>query len=320
MSNHCSRRLQPAQRGRNLKVAATFGMTERDLKVAAVWGGVSLSQPRSDWLFLTLRGLVLLVLGWAFGALYGLTSLGVLAVFLPVSTALLGYSVARATVAGWLVTVCACLGALAVFARHFPLQPLVLFLWGAYIFAGLVGNAAFPRRWRITLQMYFLLLVVAVGAGMVWQAYPTLSDGVFHAVGTRPGPPPPEAWRTVIPSALLAGVLGGMTGLGGGYVLVPALVFAGMAPHAALWLSLWLLWPFALLSTFFGIRRAAPSWSQEGWLAAGSFLGGVAGATWALSFSAGMLVLCFGVALTVVAFVTWRSLAVIEGATSPEGD
>lgn len=279
-----------------------------------------MSQPRSDWLFLVLRGLVLLILGWAFGALYGLTSLGVLAVFLPVSTALLGFSVARATAAGWLVTLCACVGALTVFAQYFALHLLVPFLWGAYVFAGLVGNAVFPRRWRVTLQMYLLLLLIVVGAGMVWQAYPTLSDGVFRSASTRLAPPPQAAWRTVIPAGLLAGVLGGMTGLGGGYVLVPALVFAGMAPYGALWLSLWLMLPLALLSTFAGVRRATPSWSQEGWLAAGAFLGGVAGATWAISFSAGMLVLCFGVALTAVAFVTWRSLAAIERATSPRGD
>ncbi len=279
-----------------------------------------MSQPRSDWLFLTLRGLVLLVLGWAFGALYGLTSLGVLVVFLPVSTALLGFSAARATVAGWLVTLCACVGALTVFAQHFALHSLVLFLWGAYIFAGLVGNAVFPRRWRITLQVYLLLLLIVVGAGMGWQAYPTLSDGVFRAAGARLVPPSQEAWRTVIPAGLLAGVLGGMTGLGGGYVLVPALVFAGVAPHGALWLSLWLMLPLALLSTFVGVRRTTPSWSQEGWLAAGAFLGGVAGATWATGFSAGMLVLCFAAALTALAFVSWRSLTAIERATSPKGD
>lgn len=279
-----------------------------------------MSQPRSDWLFLILRGLVLLVLGWAFGALYGLTSLGVLAVFLPVSTALLGFSVARATAAGWLVALCACIGALVVFAQYFPLQLLVLFVWGAYIVAGLVGNAVFPRRWRITLQMYLLLLLTVVGAGMVWQAYPTLSEGVFRAGDTRIVPLSQEIWQEVVIAGLLAGVLGGITGLGGGYVLLPALVFAGIAPHGALWLSLWLMLPLALLSMFVSFRRAAPSWSQEGWLAAGAFLGGVAGATWAIGFSAGMLVVCFGVALTAMSLVTWRSLAAIEKATSPEGD
>ncbi|GIV21314.1 MAG: hypothetical protein KatS3mg023_3065 [Armatimonadota bacterium] len=279
-----------------------------------------MSQPRSDWLFLILRGLVLLVLGWTFGTLYGLTSLGALAVFLPVSTALLGFSVARATAAGWLATLCACIGGLTVFAQYFPLRFLVLFLWGAYIIAGLVGNAVFPRRWRITLQMYLLLLLTVVGAGMVWQAYPTLSEGVFRAADTHIALLSQREWRTVVIAGLLAGVLGGTTGLGGGYVLVPALVFAGIAPHGALWLSLWLMLPLALLSALVSIRRTTPAWSQEGWLSAGAFLGGVAGATWAISFSAGMLVLCFGAALTAIALVTWRSLAAIQRATSPEGD
>jgi uncharacterized membrane protein YfcA len=279
-----------------------------------------LSQQRSDWLFLTLRGLALLVLGWAFGALYGLTSLGLLAVFLPVSTTLLGFSVARATAAGWLVTSCACVGALTVFAQQFPFGSLVLFLWAAYIFAALVCHAVFPRRWRTSLQVYLLGLFMVIGAGMVWQAYPTLAEGVFRSAETRLLPPSSRVWQIVVPGGLLAGVLGGMTGLGGGYVLVPVLVFAGIAPLSALWLSLWLMLPLALLSAFVSVKRATPSWSQEGWLSAGAFLGGVAGASWATSFSAGMLVLCFGAAMTAVCFITWRSLAAIEKATSPEDD
>ncbi len=149
-----------------------------------------MSQPRSDWLFLILRGLVLLVLGWAFGALYGLTSLGFLAIFLPISGALLGFSPERATSAGWMVTLCACLGALATFAQELSFQSLVLVLWGAYIFGGLVGNAVFPRRWRITLQTYLLLLLMAIGAGIAWQAYPTLSGGGVSGGGGAYYPSP----------------------------------------------------------------------------------------------------------------------------------
>ncbi|MDW8321685.1 MAG: hypothetical protein RMM08_09995, partial [Armatimonadota bacterium] len=78
--------------------------------------------------------------------------------------------------------------------------------------------------------------------------------------------------------------------------------------------------PLAMLLSVMHTRRAALSWSQEGWLSAGGFLGGVAGASWAVGFGAGMLVLCFGAALTVVAFITWRSLSVMGKATSPEGD
>lgn len=279
-----------------------------------------MSQPRSDWLFLTLRGLVLLVLGWAFGALYGLTSLGFLAVFLPISGALLGFSPERATAAGWILTLCACLGALATFAPEVSFQPLVFLLWGSYIVAGLVGNAMFPRRWRISLQAYLLLLLMAIGAGMAWQAYPTLSGGVFRAVETSITPPPQSAWLVVALSGGLAGLLGGMSGLGGGYVLVPALVFAGIAPHSVLWLSLWLMLPLALISGVASVQRSTLSWSQEGWLAFGAFLGGVAGATWALSFSAGMLAFCFGIAMTALAFVTWRVMSLLEKSFLTDGD
>jgi hypothetical protein len=86
-----------------------------------------LSQPRSDWLFLILRGLALLVLGWALGALYGLTSLGFVAVFLPISGTLLGFSPQRATAAGWMTTLCACVGALLTFSQELSFQSLILF-------------------------------------------------------------------------------------------------------------------------------------------------------------------------------------------------
>lgn len=279
-----------------------------------------MSQPRSDWLFLTLRGLALLVLGWAFGALYGLTSLGFLAIFLPLSGALLGFSPERATSAGWIVTLCACLGALATFSQEMSFQSLIVILWGAYLFAGLVGNAVFPRRWRISLQAYLLLLLMAIGAGMAWQAYPTLSGGVFRAVETQVTPLPQSAWGAVALGGGLAGLLGGMSGLGGGYVLVPVLVLAGVEPHSALWLSLWLMLPLAMMSGVASIQHSTLSWSQEGWLAFGSFLGGVAGAAWALGFSAGMLAFCFGVAMTVLALITWRVVSLVGKVSSPGDD
>ena len=279
-----------------------------------------MSQPRSEWLFHTLRGLALLMLGWAFGAMYGLTSLGFLAVFLPIVSTLLGLAPARATAAGWIATLSACVGALATYAQALAFYAHVLMVWGAYIVAGLLGNAIFPRRWRTSLQAYLLLLLMAIGAGMAWQAYPTLSGGVFREAGTPIASPPSSAWFAVALGGALAGLVGGMSGLGGGYVLVPVLVFAGLAPHVALWLSLWLMLPLGVVSGFISLRRSTPSWSQEGWLGAGAFLGGVAGATWALSFSAGMLVLCFGVAIAIIALVTWRFLSLLERAASPEDD
>jgi len=278
------------------------------------------SKPRSDWLFQTLRGLALLVLGWAFGAFYGLSSLGLHSVFLPIGIMLLGFPLARANTAGWVLITCACVGALTVFSQYLSFHPLVLLIWATYIVAGLVGNALVPRARRASLRAYLLLLLIAVGAGMVWQAYPTLSEGVFRAAGTSIVLPARTSWAPIAVAGLMAGLLGGMLGLGGGYVLFPALVLMGVSPHVALWLSIWLLLPLTVLSVLTSGRRSAVAWSQEGWLGAGAFLGGVAGATWALSFSAGMLVLCFGTALVASSFVTWRLVALVEKATATKHD
>ncbi|MGQ9488457.1 MAG: TSUP family transporter [Armatimonadota bacterium] len=279
-----------------------------------------MSQPRSDWLFQTLRGLVLLVLGWAFGAFYGLSSLGLHSVFLAVGNMLLGFSQARANTAGWIVITCACVGAIAAFSQYLPFHPLILLIWATYIVAGLAGNAIVPRQRRASLRVYLLLLLMAVGAGMIWQAYPTLSTGVFRTAETSIVLPAQGSGAKTALAGLIAGLLGGMLGLGGGYVLFPALVMMGVSAQVALWLSIWLMLPLTAVSAVANSRRSATEWSQEGWLGAGAFLGGVAGATWALSFSPGMLVFCFGVALTAASLVTWRLVALIEKASATRDD
>ncbi len=279
-----------------------------------------MQSPRSDWLFGILRGLTLLVLGWAFGALYGLSSLGLHSLFLPIGSMLLGFSLPRANVAGWILLCSACVGALAVLVQQIPFHPFILVIWSLYIAAGLAGNTLLSRPRRSVLQPYLLLLLIAVGAGMVWQAYPTLAEGVFRRVGESFRLPSSSVWWTISLGSLLAGLLGGLTGLGGAYVLIPALVLMGVAPHLALWVSIWLMLPLALVSTLVGVRRATPSWFQEGWLSAGAFLGGVAGASWAISFSAGMLVICFGTALMAVSAITWKVVALVAKATSTEDD
>lgn len=278
-----------------------------------------MSQPRSDWLFQTLRGLSLLVLGWAFGAFYGLSALGLHSVFLPIGTMLLGLPLLRASAGGWIVITCACVGAVAALSSSLFFHPLILVIWAAYIFGGLAGNVPVLQKRRHSLRIYLLLFLMAVGAGMIWQAYPTLAEGVFRRTDASINIPPRGTWLAIWLTGLLAGFIGVLTRLGGSYVLIPALVLMRVVPHVALWLSLWLTLPLALLVTVVSVRQSAVSWSQEGWLGAGAFLGGVAGATWALSFSPGMLVLCFGVALAAASFVTWRLVALIERASATGG-
>lgn len=278
-----------------------------------------MSQPRSDWLFQTLRGLSLLVLGWAFGAFYGLSGLGLHSVFLPIGTMLLGLPLLRASAGGWIVITCACVGAVAALSSSLFFHPLILVIWAAYIFGGLAGNVPVLQKRRHSLRIYLLLFLMAVGAGMIWQAYPTLAEGVFRRTDASINIPPRGTWLAIWLTGLLAGFIGVLTRLGGSYVLIPALVLMRVVPHVALWLSLWLTLPLALLVTVVSVRQSAVSWSQEGWLGAGAFLGGVAGATWVLSFSPGMLVLCFGVALAAASFVTWRLVALIERASATGG-
>ncbi|HPV73821.1 MAG: sulfite exporter TauE/SafE family protein [Gemmatimonadetes bacterium] len=108
---------------------------------------------------------------------------------------------------------------------------------------------------------------------------------------------------------LVAGVLSGMFGIGGGVVIVPALVLlARLSPEAATGTSL------ALLLLPVGLLGAMRYW-QSGhvrveaalWVAAGLAIGAWGGAVLALSLDARQLQRAFAVFLVAVAVHLWMS-------------
>ncbi len=102
---------------------------------------------------------------------------------------------------------------------------------------------------------------------------------------------------------LAAGVLGGLVGLGGGILVVPALVFLfGFSQHQAQGTTL------AMMVPPIGILAAWAYWSQgyvdiraASLLCAGFFVGGYFGGRFATSISSPALERIFGVVLLVVA-------------------
>ena len=101
---------------------------------------------------------------------------------------------------------------------------------------------------------------------------------------------------------LLAGVLSGLIGLGGGFIIVPALVFIfGFSQHQAQGTTL------ALLVPPIGIFAAWTYYSQgfvdikvAALIAVGFVLGSLLGARYAMSMSSQTLEKVFGVALVII--------------------
>jgi uncharacterized membrane protein YfcA len=102
---------------------------------------------------------------------------------------------------------------------------------------------------------------------------------------------------------LLAGVLSGLLGVGGGILIVPALVFAfGLSQHAAQGTTLALMVPpIGLLAAWTYYKHGYVDVKIAVLICAGFFVGGLLGAKLATLIDAAVLKKLFGVALLIAA-------------------
>lgn len=126
-------------------------------------------------------------------------------------------------------------------------------------------------------------------------------------------PPPPHREETVsfifVGIGLVAGVLSGVFGIGGGVVIVPSLILlAGLAPITATGTSLAaLLLPVGALGAWEYYRKGHLNLGAALWIALGLFIGVWFGARLAQHLSAIQLKRSFAVFLVLVAGRIWFS-------------
>jgi uncharacterized membrane protein YfcA len=110
-------------------------------------------------------------------------------------------------------------------------------------------------------------------------------------------------------TGLIAGVLSGIFGIGGGLVIVPALVFfAKMTQRTAVGTSLGaLLLPVGALGVYAYWRAGNVDLKAAGWIAVGMFLGAYGGASVAQMISESSLKRAFAVLLVLVAGRLWMT-------------
>lgn len=101
---------------------------------------------------------------------------------------------------------------------------------------------------------------------------------------------------------LIAGVLGGLFGIGGGLVIVPALVLlAGLDQKTATGTSLFaLLWPVGVLGVIEYYRRGELRVDHGAWIAVGLVVGILFGAKLTKPMSHQQLKQCYGIFLLAV--------------------
>ncbi len=101
---------------------------------------------------------------------------------------------------------------------------------------------------------------------------------------------------------LIAGILSGLIGVGGGVIIIPALVFLfGFSQHQAQGTTLALLVPpIGLLAAWEYYKEGYVDLKIAGLICAGFFFGGLLGAKLATGLSSRMVEKVFGVALLLI--------------------
>jgi uncharacterized protein len=125
---------------------------------------------------------------------------------------------------------------------------------------------------------------------------------------------------TLVAIGLFAGIIGAALGVGGGIVIVPALVVLVTVPqHAAQGTSLAVIVPTAIVATLVHSRAGRVDIRLALGLGAGGVIGGVLGAFTALSLDALVLRRLFALFLVVMALRMLRSTGLRPGQQTGAG-
>lgn len=171
---------------------------------------------------------------------------------------------------------------------------------------GAVAGARLTQRLSdAVLRRTFGVLALVVGVLII-------GDALLHAIGVSPHagsgsrPSGLSLWAMALIIGIVAGVLSGLLGIGGGAVMVPAMtLLIGLSQHVAQGTSLLVIIPTAVSGSIAHYRMGNIRVPTAAWLSVGGVLGAVAGAVLALASSDELLRALFG---TYLAFTGLRML------------
>jgi uncharacterized membrane protein YfcA len=116
-----------------------------------------------------------------------------------------------------------------------------------------------------------------------------------------PAPPRPP-WGRIAAAGVIAGFTSGLFGVGGGIIIVPALVMVAAFPHKlATGTSLGAIVPISLAGILGYAIAGEIDWTAAACVAAGAVAGAVAGTRWLLRVSTPVLQVGFAVAMVLTA-------------------
>jgi len=167
----------------------------------------------------------------------------------------------------------------------------------ALALGAVVGAVAGARLTRhisdVNLRRAFGIVALIVGVTLIGGAAAQAIAGSKVTFAVTPSGP--ALWAIALLVGLVAGVLSGLLGIGGGAVMVPAMtLLMGLSQHVAQGTSLLVIIPTAISGSITHFRMGNIRLQNAGWLSVGGVVGAVAGASLALASSDELLRLLFG--------------------------
>jgi uncharacterized protein len=240
-----------------------------------------------------LRGIVLALVGFLAGILGGIIGTGGCSVMLPVLHFWMGYPAAIAVgTTLFAVIFTAISGGYGHLVRHNLDKRVVAWLGGAGIIGVVIGS------WLFTyLSNQSSLLGFILGVLFLWPALRMIWEGIKQT-----GLPQKEGNKITAPATglgifgLLVGIATGIAGLGGGYALVPGLIYLFGAPvYITMGTSLATMIPLAVVGGGIKLVGGFVDMGAGLLLAAGTVIGAQLGAAIIKRFKPATLKLIFGV-------------------------
>lgn len=234
----------------------------------------------------------LLAVGAVAGLLSGVLGVGGGIIMVPLLTAVLSFDQHRAHAHSLAAIVLIALSAATGFAVAGEIDPVVGLAIGL---GGIVGSTAgahlMHRLSPQALKAVFGILMVATGTRMFWagavESGSNLDMFSSLAIGVGIG--------------LVAGVASGVAGIGGGVIMVPAMVFLlGMAQHIAEGTSLMAILFTAVAGTRVNLRNNRVDLRQATIIGVGGVISALIGVQFALGMSSETLTRVFGVFVALV--------------------
>jgi len=234
-----------------------------------------------------------LLVGWVAGIFSALLGVGGGLIMVPAMALFLNIRAQRAVATSLAVIIPTALVGAWRYHQAVPLDLLVI-LWlslGGTV-GGVVGAIIANLLGARQLRRLFGVFVIGVGVVML-----TRVTDVSPSAAAPHGAGPLE----LIGVGVLVGVLSGLLGVGGGLVMVPALVLMlGYGQHLAQGTSLAVIIPVSLSGTVVHARKGNILWDFAAWLAVGALLGAWLMTGWVRAIPGDTLRMAFAVFMMVI--------------------